>query len=85
MQINFTTYYTLRSLPSFTAGSWQHFISNIFDSRSWLLSRDSSSIGRHFHCQILAAPCSADDITTLVAMLAAWVDMQSQEAQGLPK
>jgi hypothetical protein len=28
-----------------------------------------------FHCQILIAPCSANDVATCVAMLAAWVAM----------
>jgi hypothetical protein len=31
---------------------------------------DNFGIGRHFHCQILAAPCSADNVATWVAMLA---------------
>jgi hypothetical protein len=51
-----------------------------FGSRSWPLGGDSFSIGCHFRSQILAAPCSGDDITLWVAMLPRWVAMWSQEA-----
>jgi hypothetical protein len=44
---------------------------------------DRFGIGRHFHYQILAAPCSVDDVPTWVAMLATWVAMRSQEALQL--
>jgi hypothetical protein len=48
-----------------------------FGSRCWpLLGGDTFGIGRHFHCQILAAPCNADDVVT-------WLVIRSQEAPHL--
>jgi hypothetical protein len=39
-------------------------------------------IGCHFHCQILAAHCSADDVAIWVAMLGAWVYVTMWNAAG---